>query len=558
MNSNSIYELYPEAIGIGGMAEVFRARNVKFNSDVAVKFLKREFILDSNIKDRFLSEAKNLYRLGHPNLVKVFDLIDEDERVAFVMELVEGETLRSYLNKHKSLDENTMASICRQLLSVMHYIHEQKIVHRDIKPSNIIIQEDGCLKLLDFGISKQLELNHSDYTITGTSMQMGSPSYMSPEQIRSSADVDPRSDIYSIGVILWEMASGKRLYDAATMHPAEIQYAILHHNLPITDTKWDKIIAKATQKNPQLRFENCGEIAEALDALLNEPLKPKESDQTLLNNELSLVNRNQIIQGIQTEDGPRWGLIKKQPEWLFHPEFECVEYIAEVDLFKVLKNGCWGLLNSKGKWIIQPELTQIGYFNEKHIARVKKGHEVGLLHASGRWVEALKSEGIQCGTKVWMAGNLLVDRFRNHDKIYFAQNATEWVNAATQKRPAACFMHYDERNSNHGAFFNWFALNQNEGLSPDGWLLAGPADFQEIQDIPQFQDLLLDFSQYASLGFCNTNGQFESNADTLYFWTFRGAQDGGGQAFTFNIMTKKIAKISIAKSCGLFVRCIKA
>jgi serine/threonine protein kinase len=251
-------------LGEGGMAIVHLAEDHKFHTEVAVKMLKKEFVSNENIKKRFLSEARSMFRMSHPHVIRVSDLIDEGDTVAFVMEYVEGETLKEYLERKGKLTDTEIREIFSQMLDAVGYVHEQKLVHRDIKPSNFMIDKRGKVKLMDFGIAKSLDPKAAEYTQTGTGMQMGTPMYMSPEQITETKSVTAQSDIYSLGVVLWQMVTGKKPYDTKTLSNFQLQLKIVQEPLEVTNSDWDRIIQKATAKNVLHRFKNFVELKQDL------------------------------------------------------------------------------------------------------------------------------------------------------------------------------------------------------------------------------------------------------------------------------------------------------
>jgi serine/threonine protein kinase len=249
-----------QSIGQGGMATVYLAEDIKFDTNVAIKVLNKEYIHNDNIRKRFIAEARNMFKMSHPNIIKVTDLIDEGDTVAFVMEYIEGETLKEHLDRKGKLNDDEIKNFFSQMLEAVGYVHEQNLVHRDIKPSNFMINQKGQVKLLDFGIAKTTDVTSSEYTQTGTGIQMGTPLYMSPEQVKSSKEVGASSDIYSLGVVLWQMLMGKKPYDSNTLSSPEIQVSILKEPLPLTNTQWDYVIQTATAKPIENRFKNTAEF----------------------------------------------------------------------------------------------------------------------------------------------------------------------------------------------------------------------------------------------------------------------------------------------------------
>ena len=255
---------FKKKLGEGGMATVYLADHNTLNQSVAVKLLNKEFVGNENIRKRFLSEGKSLFKMSHPNIIKVTDLIDQEDQVAIVMEYIDGETLKEYIERKGKLSEDELKNLFGKMLDALTYVHDQGLVHRDIKPSNFMLSKKGAIKLLDFGIAKNTDKSSSDYTQTGTLQSMGTPMYMSPEQVKSTKDVTGQSDIYSLGVVLWQMVMGQKPYDTTTTSTFELQTKIVNEPLSITNTKFDGIIQKATAKSLTSRYKNCFEIKDDL------------------------------------------------------------------------------------------------------------------------------------------------------------------------------------------------------------------------------------------------------------------------------------------------------
>ena len=241
-------------LGEGGMANVYLAENQVLGNQVALKLLKEEYVQHPNIRKRFLAEARNLAKMNHPNVIKVTDLIDAGDIVAFVMEYIDGKTLEKYIEEKGKLSDPEIESFFDQMIASLEYIHSQGFIHRDIKPSNFMITKNNEIKLLDFGIAKNINDGAVDYTKTGLMQQMGTPLYMSPEQIKNTSEVTKRTDIYSLGVVLWQMVMGKKPYDTDVLSLPEIQVAILKEPLPLTNTIWDEVIQQHTSKLEQDRL----------------------------------------------------------------------------------------------------------------------------------------------------------------------------------------------------------------------------------------------------------------------------------------------------------------
>ncbi len=256
-------------IGSGGMADVYKARDQKLDRMVAVKVLKPEFREDTNFIVKFRKEAQAAAGLSHPNVVNVFDVGEDRGLYYIVMELVEGITLKAYITRKGKLSVKESTSIAIQVSLGLEAAHNRGIVHRDVKPQNIIISTDGKVKLSDFGIAKATNSN------TITANVMGSVHYSSPEQVRGGAS-DARSDIYSLGITMYEMVTGRVPFDGDTT----VSIAIKHlqeemvppsRYTPDLPYSLEQIILKCTQKNPERRYQNMGELVEDLKHSLLEP-----------------------------------------------------------------------------------------------------------------------------------------------------------------------------------------------------------------------------------------------------------------------------------------------
>jgi len=243
-------------IGEGGMATVYKAFDNNFADHVAIKVLKKEYVYNKNVRARFTSEARKLHQLSHQNIIRVRRILDAGDLVAFVMDLVSGQTLKEYISTKKNLKDSEIINFTNQMLDALDFVHSKGFVHRDIKPSNFMITEDQNVLLLDFGIAKDTN-SESDYTATGTTHQMGTPSYMSPEQIKSTKAVDHRSDIYSLGVVLYYMVNGAGPYEGKELSLFELYEKIVNTDLKISNSKFDVVIKEATKKDVNMRIQNC-------------------------------------------------------------------------------------------------------------------------------------------------------------------------------------------------------------------------------------------------------------------------------------------------------------
>ena len=264
------YEIL-EKIGNGGMATVYKARCHVLNRNVAVKVLKEEFTTDAEFVKRFNIEAQSAASLSHPNIVSIYDVGNEGDIYYIVMELVQGKTLKEIITDEGILPWKWTVNIAIQIASALEVAHRHNIVHRDIKPHNIIITEDGTAKVTDFGIAKAV----SNSTITSFGATIGSVHYFSPEQARGGY-TDAKSDLYSLGVVMYEMLTGKVPFDADTpvsvalKHMQEVPVEPKTLNPTIPDSV-NKIIIKAMQKEPSLRYISATEMLTDLKESIKNP-----------------------------------------------------------------------------------------------------------------------------------------------------------------------------------------------------------------------------------------------------------------------------------------------
>lgn len=244
-------------LGKGGMGIIYKAYDVRLDRFVAIKVLNSRILNKKNSIERFKREARHQAQLIHPQVVTVFGFLEVDGFLGIVMEYVEGESLEKLIYRMKKLHVNDAVYILRQLLMGVGYAHQKGFVHRDIKPSNVIINKDGAVKIMDFGISKSL----FDNSVTKTGSKIGTVLYMSPEQIRGE-DVTHLSDIYSLGCTFYEMISGEPPFYEENEY--KVMDGHLKHNpkklsniVKGISTEVDRVIDLSMRKNPNERFQNC-------------------------------------------------------------------------------------------------------------------------------------------------------------------------------------------------------------------------------------------------------------------------------------------------------------
>lgn len=285
-----------EPLGEGGMAAVYQGYDERLRRTVAIKIIKVPSVGENRFLTRFEREAEALAQLSHPNIVDVYDYGDENGLPYLVMEYLSGGTFKQYLGKPVPLQDAAKAVL--PIAKALAYAHSQGILHRDVKPSNILIREDGEPVLTDFGIAARVESQH---TLTGTGLGIGTPEYMSPEQ-GLGKKLDGRTDMYSLGVILYELVTGKKPFEGAT--PAEIaikqntQTAMRPSQiLPDLDDLTDRVILKALERDPDHRYADMAAFIEVLESLVQ-----GQPEEKFFNIQLQAVAGKFVAEDQQTID----------------------------------------------------------------------------------------------------------------------------------------------------------------------------------------------------------------------------------------------------------------
>lgn len=258
-----------DLIGVGGMAKVYKAKDRLLQRDVAIKILKDQYAEDDEFVKKFSNEALSAARLTHVNIVSVYDIgedLIEGKKIHYiVMEYVDGETLKDLIDREKIISNHDIVDYSIQIAQALNQAHSSNIIHRDIKPQNILMDKYGLLKVTDFGIARV----STNATITYTSSILGTVHYISPEQAKGKF-VDEKSDLYSLGVVMYEMATGKVPFDAdnsvgiAVMHIQDEPESPIKLNENLSP-RLNDIIMKLLEKDPQKRFKNANELIRALE-----------------------------------------------------------------------------------------------------------------------------------------------------------------------------------------------------------------------------------------------------------------------------------------------------
>lgn len=300
-----------EVIGTGGMSIVYKAEDTQEGRLVALKVLKEEFVREPKSRRRFLNESRAIAMLSHENIVDVLDVNFEGDVQYIVMEYLEGPTLKEYMVEHGALDVYDALHIVEQILSALKHAHERGVVHRDIKPQNIILVDGNeTVKVMDFGIAHVQ--NYS--TITISDKAIGTVHYISPEQAKGRP-ADERSDIYSTGVILYEMLTGKLPFDAdsaVSVALMQVQQKPVPPSQIVPDIPpaVEHIVMKAMRKNVEARYQNAGEMLEDIE-------KFRENPDVVLETTPPKADPNYVAEDPQPKRKSRYVRKRTQNRWLF-------------------------------------------------------------------------------------------------------------------------------------------------------------------------------------------------------------------------------------------------
>ncbi|MBQ7535516.1 MAG: Stk1 family PASTA domain-containing Ser/Thr kinase, partial [Stomatobaculum sp.] len=294
------YEIL-ELIGSGGMSEVYRARCHKLNRFVAIKLLKKEFCQDEEFVRKFKMEAQAAAGLNHPNIVSIYDVVDEDDLHYIVMELVEGITLKDYITKKGHLDIKETIGIAVQVAQGIGAAHQRGIIHRDVKPQNMILAGDGKVKVADFGIARAVTAQ------TINSQAMGSVHYISPEQARGEF-TDARSDIYSLGITMYEMVTGRLPFDgdtAVAVALAHIEESLIPPETynPAIPKSLEQIIIKCAEKEPENRYQDIDSVIRDLMQAAEEPDVIPQGVSGGLSGDTREINKKELKERLRNAQG---------------------------------------------------------------------------------------------------------------------------------------------------------------------------------------------------------------------------------------------------------------
>lgn len=257
-------------IATGGMSTVYRGLDTRLDRPVAVKVMDSRYASDSGFLARFRLEARAVARLRHPGLVAVFDQGMDGRHPFLVMELIDGGTLRELLRERGPMPPHAVAAVFNPLLGGLAVAHRSGLVHRDVKPENVLISDDGEVKLADFGLVRAV----AEAGITSTSVILGTAAYLSPEQVRTGS-AGPRSDVYSAGILMYELLTGSTPFTGDT--PLALAYQRIDRDVQAPSEaidgvpeEFDELVLRATSRDPDARYADAAQFGAELDAISSE------------------------------------------------------------------------------------------------------------------------------------------------------------------------------------------------------------------------------------------------------------------------------------------------
>ena len=440
------------------MASVYEAEHEMLGTKVAIKVLNPILSANTQIKERFRNEARLMASLDHPHITKVIDFDEQPQQLSIIMEFLNGEDLSERIKRTGALNDKEVLDIFSQTFSAFQYAHEKGIVHRDIKPSNIFILKNGHVKILDFGIAK-LFGQGNELTQTGT--QMGTPIYMSPEQVKTDKSIDHRSDIYSLGVTMFYAINGKPPYNSDTDSQFDIFTKIVNEPILVTSlqSKFKGLVEKACQKNRELRYQSCAEYHQALT--------------TAEANDQGSMDKTILVQDREEREKSENTVISTPLENVAQAkETSSATNPSPISPAKNAKSNRYFL----GAAIVVFIGIGLGvYFNKKG-----EGSNGEAANADSTYDP---SQTVTIGTQVWMTKNLDVSTFSNGDPIPEAKTNEAWEAAGENKQPAWCYYDNDPANgAKYGKLYNWYAVNDPRGLAPAGYHIPTDPEWTVLTD----------------------------------------------------------------------------
>ena len=510
------------------MATVYKAKCHVLNRYVAIKILKDEFTTDSDFIRRFNTEAQAAASLTHPNIVSIYDVGNEDNLYYIVMELIQGKTLKEIINEDGKLSWKWSVNIAIQIASALEVAHKNNIIHRDIKPHNIIITEDGIAKVTDFGIAKAV----SNSTITAFGTTIGSVHYFSPEHARGGY-TDAKSDLYSLGVVMYEMVTGRVPFDADTPVSVALKQVQEEPVDPITYTKdlpisVNRIILKAMQKDPNLRYQNATEMLKDLKMALKRPnedfvvLALKDDDSptqkipTIYELDMERNNDRNAPKIGEGEQAPKGKLAKIKEFYAKHKFLKILTILAILAILFVIV----GLITVG---IINGSRTEQAYLPEEVVNMDEENPLTGeeakaLLEAAGFTNVQIKNESsdtVEVGYVISIEPNQVNFLYNIDQEIIITVSTGPEIGKLADQMVGRQQAEVEEELRDLG-FENLNITEETSETVEEGIILSvDPAEGEEIAKSTTINIVVSSGSQYETVTVRSVVGETEANARTI-------------------------------------------
>jgi uncharacterized protein (TIGR02145 family) len=585
-------------IGEGGMASVYEAVHEMLGTKVAIKVLNPILSANAQIKERFRNEAKLMASLDHQNITKVIDFDEQPQQLSIVMEFLNGEDLNQKIKRNGPLSEKEITDVFSQTLSAFQYAHEKGIVHRDIKPSNIFILPNGHVKILDFGIAK-LFGQGNEMTQTGT--QMGTPIYMSPEQVKADKSIDHRSDIYSLGVTMFYAINGKPPYNSDTDSQFDIFTKIVYEPLPefSIQSKFQDLVLKACNKNREDRFQSCIKwlnfITQSKSTCLDSEKTKIDDSNAKYEKTILDEDSNSSRQNIEESNFPNKVKNKNNTR----------RSIFILTALVLLVLGIYGGFNLRNKTIeqINDNVSSADNFKADTTSKANSSEHNNVNESiqeksnSDEIVWNNSTDGtytdprdrkeykiVKIGNQIWMAENLA---YKSKKGFYPAQGSVYGYNESYGDCPECGSLNAgstfnkirgEEYNRVYGGLYTW----ESAKLScPPGWHLPSKTEWQELINVhgglQSAREISKGIGQFSSWGDWNKlsnnkfgfgaipGGRLELNDNMLnyvagfaFYWTSSESSNSNAFAVNFDHFSNMIEmRTRSKKSYAMSVRCIK-
>ena len=595
-----------EKLGKGGFGTVYKAWYENLDEYRAIKVISTEYYDDKEVITDLKSEAKKLNKVKDEHVVYFYDVHLDGDFKYIDMEYVDGGDLvdlkLSY--PYKKVPEDKVLDIAKQFTMGMIKIHAQHIIHKDIKPRNVMLTKDGTVKIMDFGIAEQFRSSRSRLKHAS---RAGTPVYMSPEHLIGE-DVGKEADIWSFGVMMYELLTGKLLYNGQTSN--EILMQIERKTLkpiPKISDKTNQFIKKCLQYKFENRFRSFWEVKKFLERDFEAEKKEQERKESLLQKEAEkqarLLKEKQEKEQKEKQEKDRkdkWEKYIRELESKKNEKEKKETNLSNVEPSKVKIEEKQKKIkeNKKSKkgllWFVIIVLVISSIVMANNISKQKKQKEIERLYNSKKItmadIDGNVYKTVKIGKQVWMVENLKVTHYRNGDAIPNVKDGTKWSKLST-----GAYCVYDNKSSNadtYGNLYNWFAVSDPRGLAPEGWHVPSDEEMKELEmtlgnseavvndtgyrgtnegsKLSGRRDLwdsgaLENNAQFGTSGFdllpdgyrYGFSGNFGGMGQSCYFWSFSESSSKNAWRRGLSYSGAQFNRDDSDKKGGYSVRCVK-